>query len=514
MSIDKVLQATLLLTVFFNKREVGKVKPLTPLEYGRFAAWLHQQGLSPADLLNGAGEILSSWVDPKKKITVERVNELLVRGASMGFALENWHKQGVWMLSRASADYPRTVRKHLGDARPPVLFGVGNQSLLNRPGMGFVGSRSPDDSDAQFTKKLACLAVDQGYIVISGGAKGIDQTAMEAALDHGGMSVGVLADSLLKASTTRIYRTAIQDERLVLISPYYPEAGWSQGNAMGRNKYIYTLSQAVVAVRSDFEKGGTWAGAVENQKKNWVPLMVRDSNHKGNQELIKQGAMPIDDGFNDFAAAIESSTTNQIEQSAKSAMETPVENSLFNESKSEIQPVEPKALDDQSAEVKGLLEEKQPLDEQEPPALKEQPERQPKEQPPEAPPVKQSTGQDSELESPEQVAVPPGNSGSKPKESTSPNPVEHTVTDLERLQNRLNGTPLEHYSELFGVFLRALTEMAQIEPTVTPANLQEKFPELPVSVIKKWLAELEQHSLLVREGRKLSYTLPAPDFFQ
>src|SRR5690606_23123712 len=198
--------------------------------------------------------ILSTWVDPKKKITTERILQLLARGASMGFALEQWTKQGVWILSRGSANYPASLRKHLGDARPPILFGVGNQSLLNKPGIGFVGSRSIDNSDAEFTQQLARHAVDQGYTVVSGGAKGIDETAVQAAIDHGGMAVAVMADSLLKASTTRAYREAIQNDQLVLISPFYPEAGFSTGNAMGRNKYIYTLSQVVVAVKSDLEK--------------------------------------------------------------------------------------------------------------------------------------------------------------------------------------------------------------------------------------------------------------------
>ncbi len=58
MQEDKVLQATLLLSCYFNKNEVKTVKPLTPTEYARFAMWLHQNGFTPADLLDSQSTVL------------------------------------------------------------------------------------------------------------------------------------------------------------------------------------------------------------------------------------------------------------------------------------------------------------------------------------------------------------------------------------------------------------------------------------------------------------------------
>lgn len=313
MQEDKVLQATLLLSCYFNKNEVKTVKPLTPTEYARFAMWLHQNGFTPADLLDDQEAVLAKWQDPKQKITQERISTLFSRGASMGFALEHWTKHGVWVVSRANALYPKALKGKLGDIRPPIFFGTGNQALLNKPGIGFVGSRSIDADDEAFAKAKAELAVAQGYTVVSGGAKGIDQTAMLSALNCGGESVGIMADSLLRASTKKEYRQGIKENRLALISPFNPEAGFSPGNAMARNKYIYTLSNSVVVVKSDFNKGGTWSGAIENLKKRWVPLLVRNNNHHGNQELIKLGAAAIDETFNDFnpLSVEESNLVNQ-----------------------------------------------------------------------------------------------------------------------------------------------------------------------------------------------------------
>ena len=72
----------------------------------------------------------------------------------------------------------------------------------------------------------------------------------------------------------------------MLISSFNPEAGFTVGKAMQRNKYIYCLSDKALVVRSGI-KGGTWEGAIENMKKQWVPIWVRrDSDGFGNTALL------------------------------------------------------------------------------------------------------------------------------------------------------------------------------------------------------------------------------------
>lgn len=304
MQHDQTTQAILLLCTYFSSKEVRTTKPLTPVEYARFAFWLHQNKLTPASLLTNQNEVLEQWIDPKNNITTERLQNLLSRGASMAFALESWNKQGIKVLTRANKEYPKKVHQKIGEHRPPVFFAIGNIELLNKPGIGFVGSRSIESDDQDFTHLKAQLAAKQGYVVVSGGAKGADQTAMLAALEHGGESIGVLAESLLKAAASKAFREGLRNNRLLLLSSFYPEAGFNIGNAMARNKYIYALADAAVVVKSDHAKGGTWAGATENLKKHWTPLWVRNSQHQGNQELIKLGAHPMEDDFSDFNSAV------------------------------------------------------------------------------------------------------------------------------------------------------------------------------------------------------------------
>ena len=51
---------------------------------------------------------------------------------------------------------------------------------------------------------------------------------------------------------------------------------------MQRNKLIYALADAALVVSSDYEKGGTWAGAVEQlEKLQFVPVYIRSNGEIG-----------------------------------------------------------------------------------------------------------------------------------------------------------------------------------------------------------------------------------------
>ena len=118
---------------------------------------------------------------------------------------------------------------------------------------------------------------------------------MHGALEAGGKVVGVLADSLERLALNREHRNLLMEGQLVLISPYDPSAGFNVGHAMQRNKLIYALADAALVVSSDYEKGGTWAGAVEQlEKLRLVPVYVRSNGEtgKGLEALRRKGALP------------------------------------------------------------------------------------------------------------------------------------------------------------------------------------------------------------------------------
>ena len=284
-------QAVLLLTVSFGKSGNTAAKPLSNKEWARFAVWLNRHDLQPSSLLRGRLDVLlSRWED--RTITLSRLENLLGRGGALGLVLEKWHRAGLWVLTRTDSEYPSRLRKRLKAESPPVLFGCGNKKLLEKGGIAVVGSRNAAEEDIADTKKLGAAAAAQGHSIVSGGSRGIDQAAMLAALKSDGTVVGVLADSLLRSVTSAEYRKHLKANDLVLVSPFNPEAGFHVGNAMARNRYIYSLADAAVVVSSTPNKGGTWHGAIEDLKAGWVPLWVKKSStaNSGNSELVRRGA--------------------------------------------------------------------------------------------------------------------------------------------------------------------------------------------------------------------------------
>jgi predicted Rossmann fold nucleotide-binding protein DprA/Smf involved in DNA uptake len=207
--------------------------------------------------------------------------------------VERWQTRAIWIISRADAAYPRRFKMRLREDAPPILYGCGNLALLETGGLAVVGSRHVTNALSDYTASIGRQAAHAGRTLISGGARGIDQAAMRGALEAGGKACGVLADSLEKTTMLRENRNLLLHKQLVLISPYDPNAGFNVGNAMQRNKLIYALADASLVVNSDLNKGGTWAGAVEQlDKLKFVPVFVRSVGEPsdGLDALRKKGA--------------------------------------------------------------------------------------------------------------------------------------------------------------------------------------------------------------------------------
>ena len=287
-------QAILLLTApLIAGRAAPSPDLLTLGEYKRLACQLREIHRQPADLVSpDAGDVLRACT---RVIEESRLQRLLGRGFLLSQVIERWQARAIWVVSRADADYPRRLKFRLREHAPAVLYGCGDINLLASGGLAVVGSRDADDSLIDYTMFVGRLAARAGSTLVSGGAKGIDQAAMRGTLEAGGKVTGVLVDSLEKTTTNREHRNVLLGGQLVLISPYDPSAGFNVGNAMQRNKLIYALADASLVVSSDLNKGGTWAGAIEQlDTLKLVPVYVRSTGEPsaGLDALLKKGAIP------------------------------------------------------------------------------------------------------------------------------------------------------------------------------------------------------------------------------
>jgi DNA processing protein len=273
----------------------GGTTPFTLSEWNKLARQIHDSPLKQPAALQGrtAADLARELVIPPDD--AERIVRLLDRSGRLALELEGLFSRGMWAVTRADEQYPAKLRDTLKHQAPTVLFGAGSIPLLRRGGIAVIGSRNIDEAGTAFAQEVGRKAAAARLAVVSGGARGTDRLAMGAALDAGGTAFGVLADSLERTVRQPDLRQLLLDGQLVLLTPYAPTAGFSVGAAMGRNKVIYGLADFAVVVSSDFQTGGTWAGALEALKAGWCPVFAREGANvpKGNRELLKLGAAPL-----------------------------------------------------------------------------------------------------------------------------------------------------------------------------------------------------------------------------
>jgi len=319
-SVSSNTQAILLLTApLITGRRGHSLELLTLDEYNRLAKILRDKRREPANLLGP--EAFDIMDEVRGVFDIGRLNRLLERGFLLTQALDKWQTRSIWVISRADHEYPTRIKSRLKESAPPVLYGCGDSTILNTGGLAIVGSRKVNEILVEYTEGIGRLAARSNHTVISGGARGIDQSAMGSALQAGGQVIGVLAENLNRLVLSRDFREYSMNNQLVLISPYDPSAGFNVGHAMQRNKIIYALADTALVVSSDLRKGGTWAGAIEQLEKfRFVPVYVRSNGEpeKSLKVLQDKGALAWP---NPSAPATFTEVINTETAKAKSAVE-------------------------------------------------------------------------------------------------------------------------------------------------------------------------------------------------
>jgi len=270
------------------------VKPLILREWNPLVRKMQAASLRPSDLPALSESDLRSKLDLAPD-HLSRISQLISRDIQPN--LSRLASLGIFPLTRADSDYPEKYRQRLKDSAPAVLFYAGEKALLGQPGIAVVGSRHLDEAGQECAKFVGNACGLSGQVLYSGGAKGVDTLSTESALEARGTAVGVLADSLERQ--VKVQKEALSRGDLCLVTPYSPNAGFSVGAAMGRNRLIYCLADYAIVVASDAETGGTWAGATETLKNKWVPVFVLEHAHMpdGNKLLLQRSALSFPHPF-------------------------------------------------------------------------------------------------------------------------------------------------------------------------------------------------------------------------
>lgn len=291
-------QVILLLCAYLGFSHQSELTPLSTREWNTVAKRLQANSIEPEALLHAETSWVSEILEHDQQLA-NRISGLLSRSGLLAIELERLESLGINVITRADESYPKRFKQRLKDSAPALLFYSGNADLMGQTGIAVVGSRNLDEAGKQCAEFIGNACGLSGLVLYSGGARGVDSLSMLAALEARGNAVGILADSLEKAIRTQDYRNYLASQELCLATPYSPSAPFNVGAAMGRNRLIYTLSDYALVIASDFEKGGTWAGAIEALKAKWIPLFALQHDYMplGNKKLIERGAISFPHPF-------------------------------------------------------------------------------------------------------------------------------------------------------------------------------------------------------------------------
>jgi DNA processing protein len=191
--------------------------------------------------------------------------------------------------------YPKRLHDVLKTAIPPVLYTYGSKNILKEKGAAILGEMDLSERGERIAILGAGELAAHKIVTISGMARGID-IVHRSALLHDGMTVIVLPSGIFHFKIPDILKDVYNDEKIIVISPFYPTTESSKFNAFVRNRFICALSYAVYFVECSIDSG--IFEAVKSAKKLDIPLFVTEykeypASASANKLLIEEGAHPV-----------------------------------------------------------------------------------------------------------------------------------------------------------------------------------------------------------------------------
>jgi len=181
---------------------------------------------------------------------------------------------------------------------PKRLYFIGKLPEKRLPTVAIVGSRKPTAYGREVTHKLAYDLARKGIIIISGLALGVDGIAHRAALEAGGTTLAVMANSVdvIYPATHENLAKDIINSGGAIISEYEPITEARDFQFLERNRIVSGLSDAVIVTEAAIRSGtiSTVTHALEQGREVFVvPGNITSPMSAGCNSLIKQGAHPI-----------------------------------------------------------------------------------------------------------------------------------------------------------------------------------------------------------------------------
>ncbi len=207
--------------------------------------------------------------------------------------IEQLAQIGAQLLAFCEPDYPAALAAV--DDAPPLIAVQGNTHLLQRPAVAMVGARNASANGRRLAEDFARHIAEEGYLVVSGLARGIDAAAHRGALGGGTAAVVAGGIDVVYPRENESLQAAIGDQGVILAE--LPPSTQPQAHHFPRrNRIISGMALGVVVVEAAPRSGSliTARLAMEQGREVFaIPGSPLDPRAQGCNQLIKQGAMLV-----------------------------------------------------------------------------------------------------------------------------------------------------------------------------------------------------------------------------
>ena len=276
-----------------------------------------------------SGELEESGLFSKKELVrladkdLAEANRITERCAYLGYR--------IYCLD--GEDYPLSL-KSISDP-PTVIFTSGDVSAFDKRAVAVVGARNPTLTGKKTAFDISYDLASRGFVIVSGGAEGIDTQAHKGALQSGGLTVCVLGGGLNHKYLVK--NASLRDEIAkhgLLVTEYPPDMEPTSYTFPRRNRIISALSECTVVVEASMGSGSLiTAGDAREQGKLLfaVPGSIDSYSSSGTNKMLTEGAfaaLSADDIMKRLdshiveESEIDSSTIKSIRQEGKNAKNT------------------------------------------------------------------------------------------------------------------------------------------------------------------------------------------------
>lgn len=254
------------------------------------------EGYRNAEEFYSAGEKV--W---KEKRVSQKAFDRMLQKAPEDYSatLRLCNEHNIYILCPDDEHYPERLLEL--ENYPLALYVRGDYKILgNKKSVAVIGSRTPCVYGQKSAEKIVAQLTASDYIIVSGGALGIDSVAHRAAVSSGGKTVLVMGcghgnDYLPENSPLR----KLVAGNGALVTEYPPRHPVTYNSFPLRNRLISALSKAVVIIEAADPSGtfNTANHALEQNRDIFVlPGDIESGNFAGSNKLITEGAMPLFSG--------------------------------------------------------------------------------------------------------------------------------------------------------------------------------------------------------------------------